>query len=145
MSWETGKWAPSTSCHMVKNWEEWLIHTRQLCRPGSPQTRETDRGQPHEIQQGICKVLHLVRKNPAHQYKKEDHHLESNWQKKTWVSWWIRSWIWSAISLCDKGSQQNAWVHQLEPCQRYWALVRHIWSTVSCSGQRDVNELECVQ
>lgn len=42
------------------------------------------------------------------------------------------------LNMISKDSQQNAWVHQKEPCQHYWALVRHIWSTVSSSAQRDM-------
>lgn len=69
------------------------------------QTGETVRGWPHEM--GICKVLHLVRKSSVQQYRLKDSHLESNWQRKIWVSWWIRSWIWSSNEpLWQRNSQQ---------------------------------------
>lgn len=129
-------------------------HMVVLIFRASRQTGEIDGGQPHEIQQGICKVPHLVRKNLVHQYRLEDNHLESNWQKKTWVSWSIRSGIWSSNEPLVQ-RQSTASLTALEralpahPGRWYFPTTGH-WRDTSlalCPAQckRHVGVLECVQ
>jgi len=54
---------------MTPDWEEWLIHQRDLYRL----EKWTDRNH-RKFNRGKCKVLHLRRSNPMYQYR-----LRSDW------------------------------------------------------------------